>query len=113
MPMIVPEKVFNTIQIGPVSKWTIPQDLPYFNGHFPGAPIFPAVGIIDASIYCLQRFTGRTDTAAKSVVNAKFQVPIVPGQSVEVEIKERGVEWQVEWRETDSGRELASLRIIF
>lgn len=28
-------------------SWPVPQDLPYFEGHFPGNPILPGVAILD------------------------------------------------------------------
>lgn len=111
--MIEPRQVFKTIQTGPVSQWTLPSDLPYFDGHFPGMPMLPAVGIIDASIYCLQNVTGKTKQAAQAVTNAKFLSPICPGQSVEIEVKDAGPEWQVAWRESGTARELATLKIKF
>jgi 3-hydroxymyristoyl/3-hydroxydecanoyl-(acyl carrier protein) dehydratase len=111
--MIEPQKVFSTIQTGAVSQWTLPADLPYFDGHFPGMPMFPAVGIIDASIYCLQIYTGRKGELAKAVTNAKFLNPITPGQSVEIEVKGTGPDWQVEWRDPGSSKELANLKIKF
>jgi 3-hydroxymyristoyl/3-hydroxydecanoyl-(acyl carrier protein) dehydratase len=111
--MIEPQKVFSTIRTGAVSQWTLPPDLPYFDGHFPGMPMFPAVGIIDASIYCLQNFTGRKADMAQAVTNAKFLNPIIPGQTVEIEVNGTAPDFQVQWRDPGTAKELANLKIKF
>ncbi len=46
--------------------WTLPRSLPYFDGHFPGNPIFPAVGIVDASLHALAQTSGATSNSIAS-----------------------------------------------
>ena len=92
--------------------WTVPGDLPYFNGHFPQNPIFPAVGIVDASTALLGLFTQRPALHLQSIPMAKFLSPITPGQTVRIEWqKESETEWLVEWKDTASARNLATLRL--
>jgi 3-hydroxymyristoyl/3-hydroxydecanoyl-(acyl carrier protein) dehydratase len=81
-------------------SWTVDTDLPYFNGHFPQTPILPAIAIVDASTYVLQRALNQPDLTVKVVVSAKFLSPIVPAQKVRIEIRDQGgQQWLVEWKE--------------
>src|SRR4051812_8493397 len=81
-------------------EWKVPADLPYFRGHFPDNPIFPAVGIVDASICVLASVLGEPDLVLPAVLSAKFTHPIVPGDLVRISCKRLGGrEWNVEWRE--------------
>jgi 3-hydroxymyristoyl/3-hydroxydecanoyl-(acyl carrier protein) dehydratase len=122
--MINPAKVFHSISpIVPaatgsgakqVAKWTLPADLPYLNGHFPQNPIFPAVGILDASTFLVQRTLNQPDLQVRSVDIAKFLQPIVPNQSVQIELSKAGESsWQVEWKEDGTEKLLATLKLSF
>lgn len=96
---------------GEGALWKIPSDLPYFEGHFPGNPIFPAVAIVDATVYSL-RFMGETNVTISHISAAKFLSPIQPGQSVRIEFKKLGEkDWQAEWKDEASQKLLASLRL--
>lgn len=112
-------KVFKTLRLGTpagakhTARWTVPADLPYFDGHFPGFPIFPGVGIVDASLYLLGQIAGLSDLAApKSLPSGKFLNPVLPETQVRIELEplESGA-WRVEWTEETSAKVLASLRI--
>ncbi|HMN68164.1 MAG TPA: hypothetical protein PKC28_06455 [Bdellovibrionales bacterium] len=93
-----------------VAEWTVPEDSPYFAGHFPNHPVFPAVAIVDASVYLLTEYLRKPDP--RSVPSAKFMSPITPGQNVRVELKNLNeTEWAVEWKDQTSGRLAATLRI--
>ena len=94
-------------------EWTVPADLPYFQGHFPGNPIFPAVGIVDASICVLASVLSEPDLVVPVILAAKFTHPIAPGEVVRIVCKRLGGrEWNVEWREAGSGdKSYASLRL--
>lgn len=98
-----------------IRQWTVPADLPYFAGHFPGNPIFPAVGIVDASICVLGSLLGDNKLHVPVIPAAKFMSPIGPGTRVQVtlaQVNER--EWTVDWsNDTTSGNDkimFASLR---
>lgn len=115
--MICPEKIFASINPSSDESvtsvvWKIPSDLPYLNGHFPQSPIFPAVGIVDASTYLLQRVLKRPDLKAISIPAAKFLSPITPQQVVRIEWRLFSEnQWLIEWKEESSARLLATLRI--
>src|SRR4051812_31224464 len=99
--MIRPEQVFAELNSAAPGTdavvWKVPGDLPYLNGHFPQSPIFPAVGIVDASTFVLQKALDLPTLKIKSIAAAKFLSPITPDQTVRIEwhlFKEN--EWQVE-----------------
>lgn len=113
--MIVEKEAFQGLtdaaQSGPPhhTVWKIPASLPYFNGHFPGNPIFPAVGIVDASLHFMRHY--QPDLYVSHFPVAKFLSPIQPGQTVRIElspVNER--EWQAEWKDNESQKLLATLR---
>ena len=94
-----------------VAVWKVPAHLPYFNGHFPGNPIFPAVGIVDASIYFLRAVLKRPSVYVSHFPIAKFLSPIQPEQTVRIELSPLNEkEWQAEWKDEGSQKLLATLR---
>jgi len=115
--MIQPEAIFKKMYpAGPEKplslEWKVDPDLPYFNGHFPQSPILPAIAIVDASTYLLQRVLNRPDLKLKDVVAAKFMSPIQPNQVVHIDLQQlKEDEWQIDWKE--SSRLVATLRVRF
>jgi len=91
--------------------WKIRGDLPYFSGHFPGNPIFPAVGIVDASLYFLRAVLQQPHLYVSHFPIAKFLSPIQPEQVVRIELTPLNKnEWQAEWKDEGSQKLLATLR---
>jgi 3-hydroxymyristoyl/3-hydroxydecanoyl-(acyl carrier protein) dehydratase len=120
--MIDPEHAFRTIesQLEPdgriKARWHVPVDLPYFSGHFPGSPIFPAVGIVDATLQTLRTQLKNPSLQLAGIPSAKFMSPIVPEQNVILELSPTGPgEWQAEWKDShprpDGSKLLASLSL--
>ena len=115
--MISESQIFRTIVTGHqgppfIPEWTIPADLPYFDGHFPGNPIFPAVGIVDATVYFLRAVLKRPNVAVPHFPIAKFLSPIQPGQTVRIELSPlKENEWQAEWKDAGDQKLLATLRL--
>lgn len=120
--MIDPAVAFRTLEprLDPDGRiranWRVPVDLPYFSGHFPGNPIFPAVGIVDATLQTLRAQLKNPSLHLAAVSVAKFMSPIVPDQDVIVELAPIGAdEWQAEWKDShprpDGSKLLASLRL--
>lgn len=92
-------------------SWTLPHDLPYFDGHFPGNPIFPAVGIVDASVFALGRLLGR-EVLVDSIQSAKFTQVIGPAQPVEIAFESTGdLTWTVGWTLKAAGQTVATLNL--
>jgi 3-hydroxyacyl-[acyl-carrier-protein] dehydratase len=96
-----------------VVRGKISSDSPYLNGHFPGMPVFPAVGIVDASLHFVKLVTRRADLQLAGLPHAKFISPIAPEQDLRIEIKaldERNT-WQLDWKDEPSSKALATLRL--
>lgn len=111
--MITEKKVFQEMKIenDGTAVWTLPKDLPYFDGHFPGNPIFPAVGIVDATVFLLQSRLNGPEVYVSHFPVAKFLSPIQPGQTVRIELKKlNNKEWLAEWKDEAAVKLLATLR---
>ena len=117
--MIAPEQIFAPLHVEFVNEkapsftveWTVSQSLPYLDGHFPGTPILPAIAIVDASTYILQRALQQPHLKLKSITMAKFLSPIRPGQKLRIAC-DRLVDlgWQLKWADSE-GKVLASLSV--
>ena len=98
------------------SSWTVPKELSYFDGHFPGNPILPAIAIIDISNELLNRALSKS-LYLTSIKTAKFTGLVIPGLTVQIRaILVAPAEWQVDWTNSSgdsSISKLASLRLIF
>ena len=92
--------------------WKVKENLPYFDGHFPGNPIFPAVGIVDATLMFLKGVLKNPKLPMPTIANAKFLSPILPDQTVRIELsKVADKVWQAEWKDETSKKLLATLRV--
>jgi len=67
---------------------------PYFQGHFPGAPVMPGVLIIEAmaQVAGVMIYRDLPDKEKKliyftSIENAKFRRPVVPGDQLRIEME--------------------------
>ena len=96
-----------------VVRGKIAADSPYLDGHFPGMPVFPAVGIVDASLHFVQLVTGKAGLQLAGLPSAKFVSPIAPEQNLRIEIKalEEQKTWQLDWKDEQSSKTLATLKL--
>jgi 3-hydroxyacyl-[acyl-carrier-protein] dehydratase len=72
---------------GDVAVFTVivPEDCPFFDGHFPGRPVLPAIGQLAMLTELLRRATG----SALSLTGAdglRFSRQVLPGDQVEVRL---------------------------
>lgn len=78
---------------------------PYFQGHFPGHPVFPGVLIVEAMAQTAGALVihGTEGDAARKIVyfmaidKAKFRKPVVPGDQLELHVSKlqnRGPVWK-------------------
>lgn len=96
---------------------------PFFQGHFPGKPIFPGVLMIEAMAQATALLTAKSDDQLSkgttyflaSVDKARFKRQVVPGDQLMVEaiyIKSRRNMWSFECRAEVDGKLAASANIM-
>lgn len=85
--------------------WAIPKDLPYFQGHFPGQPILPAIAIIDASTEAVKRHLKLDSIYLSEVKSAKFLNPVLPELKVSIACsKMQNGDWSIDWTTNHEGQ---------
>ena len=62
---------------------SLPEDLPFFQGHFPGNPVFPGVGYIFIAEKLSERFTEHA-LKIKQLKKTKFFAPSRPGDILNI-----------------------------
>jgi 3-hydroxymyristoyl/3-hydroxydecanoyl-(acyl carrier protein) dehydratase len=90
------------------ADWRIPQECPYLDGHFPGFPIFPAVGLLDGSLEFLKRAGHAGVPGRLTLKKAKFTGLVTPGLNVRLSLVHKGTRVEVEWRSRETGEPLAT-----
>ena len=66
---------------------------PYFQGHFPGAPVMPGVLVIESMAQVAAVLIYRDERAGEKLIyfagieNAKFRRPVVPGDQLRLEME--------------------------
>jgi 3-hydroxyacyl-[acyl-carrier-protein] dehydratase len=64
----------------------VPEDCPFFEGHFPGRPILPAIGQLAMLTGLLQHVTGSA-VSLTGVDGLRLSRPVLPGDRVEVRLE--------------------------
>lgn len=96
-----------------VGTWCAHHDDPYFNGHFPGNPILPAVASVHHAFRFLKEQLKQPELRLIEIKSAKFAAPIPPNTQVKTEAAQvKADEWHLELTEATSGKDLASLQFI-
>jgi 3-hydroxymyristoyl/3-hydroxydecanoyl-(acyl carrier protein) dehydratase len=96
-----------------VGSWSAGRNDPYFNGHFPGQPILPAVATVQHAFTFLKDELDAPHLQLLEVKSAKFASPIAPGTTVKTEASQtKPNEWILELTDASSDRDLASLHFI-
>lgn len=79
---------------------------PWLEGHFPGAPVFPAVGQLRFVEHATRLLTGE-DRELESIERARFQEPIVPGDLLELALDTSALP-RIAWTFRRGGRRVAN-----
>ena len=94
--MINPEKkfIFNADQSFTANlenviyiNWSVPRDLPYFEGHFPGNPVLPAVALLDLSLVIVNQIDSKLESMFLTIKSAKFSEVIRPEDLLSIKVK--------------------------
>jgi 3-hydroxyacyl-[acyl-carrier-protein] dehydratase len=93
-------------------KLTIPHDLVYFRGHFPGAPIVPGVVQIKWAIELAGRYLGAGGTFV-GMDALKFQHAMSPGISVTLALRWAAPDGKLHFAYQGDGARYGSGRLRF
>lgn len=94
-----------------IAEWTVPDDFPYFDGHFPGKPVLPAVAILDGTIELLRIVLDSPRLELDVVHSAKFSGVVKPNFPLHICLREDSPHWEAEWRSRDTAQVLCSLSL--
>ncbi|MGC4121697.1 MAG: hypothetical protein QM765_45395 [Myxococcales bacterium] len=79
---------------------------PWLDGHFPSAPVLPAIGQLRFVEHTASLLTGKP-CELESIERARFQEPIVPGDVLELSLDTSSLP-RIDWAFRRGGRRVAS-----
>lgn len=92
-PMLLIDEIVELTEDGAVGTLHLKGDEPFFQGHFPGNPMMPAVFRLEAlaqvgavALLSIPEFKGKT-AVYTGIDKAKFRAMAVPGDTLRMEIK--------------------------
>lgn len=89
-PLFALDEVARSDEQGIVTKKTVSSDEPFFEGHFPGRPVFPGVFIFEAvhqaAKYYASSRHGR-DADLIEIRSLRFISPVQPGDTLECDCR--------------------------
>jgi len=91
----MPTLDFRTLAVDPTTARfavLVPADLLYFQGHFPGAPILPAIAQLLTLVVDRIHFVWPDLGQPRRVARLKFMRAIDPGDEIEVQLERTGAE---------------------
>lgn len=96
-----------------IANFEVNENLPSFEGHFPGNPILPAVSIIDISFYLLENVCPNITYNKIEMKRSKFMSLVHPKHTVEVNAStENGQDWKLLWTAASNQEKLAQLHLV-
>src|SRR5262245_36478702 len=96
-----------------VMEWVVPENLPYFDGHFPNHPVLPAVALVDFSLEIIKGILKDPTLEMKSIKSGKFYEIIAPNRHVRIQIGKKALkEWEILWLDSERpGKKLAKIHL--
>jgi len=94
-PFLLVDRVLEMGEDRIVTIKNVSVNEPFFNGHFPGAPIMPGVLQVEAMAQsgCIMMMKKKVEDPSKSLIvftgikNAKFRRQVVPGDVLRMEVE--------------------------
>jgi 3-hydroxymyristoyl/3-hydroxydecanoyl-(acyl carrier protein) dehydratase len=84
--------------------FTVAQDLPYLQGHFPGLPLVPAVILLEISQEFLRASLDRPGLRARRARHCKFKGMVTPGETYRLSaVSPKSGSWLVTWTKKAAG----------
>lgn len=77
-------------------QFSIPHDHPSLAGHFPGRPVVPGVLLLERVLAAVEARHG--EAAALRLPQVKFLRPLLPGQTVRIELDRLGEAAAPRWK---------------
>lgn len=82
-----------------VFELNLPKNLTYFQGHFPGFPVLPAVAFVDISAFLIFTVTQKKPESLKKIKYLKMKKPLASMVKIQVQLIHRNenhieVNWQ-------------------
>lgn len=93
----------------------VPEDEPFFAGHFPGMPVVPGVFVVEALAECARWRLGPGTTLACAPL-VKFRRRVSPGDTLELELTPAGGEGDRRWFDavaSVNGRTAVEATLVF
>jgi beta-hydroxyacyl-ACP dehydratase FabZ len=88
-PFLLVDRIIEITSNSIVGVKQVTINEPFFEGHFPGAPVMPGVLIVEAmaqvgAVYALQQIENREQKLVlfSGIDNARFRRPVVPGDTL-------------------------------
>lgn len=88
----------------------VPVSGPLYEGHFPGWPILPGIGLLDLSIRALAE-SGASEALCE-ITSLRLRKLVVPGDSLELEVKAFEPDGSVRFEVRRAGEIVASASVI-
>ena len=89
MNLLTPFRVVDERTDGDAAVFTVvvPEDCPFFDGHFPGRPVLPAIGQL-VLIERLHLLRQASHAGVSEIENLRFVRPVAPGEMLTVKLDE-------------------------
>lgn len=96
-------------------EWRVPENLPYFDGHFPNHPVLPAAAILDFSLEIIKEIAKNPTLEMKNIKSGKFYEVIAPHRHVQIQIEKRSLkDWEILWVDGERPeKKLAKIQLAF
>jgi len=99
-PFLFIDEIVEISENGAVARLTVSPELPFFEGHYPGNPIMPAVLLCESvfqtgAIYLAEKLgsdalnVDKVTPVLSRIRDARFKRMVLPGDTIEVTVKEK------------------------